>query len=91
MLPLSATASCDLAHVHLHPVTLQLDASSCYTANFDPDMPGHTSTKQKAISFDIKKEVIAQKEKREGNTAIVRDLGLSGSSVRTIWCKPHWL
>ena len=45
------------------------------------DMPGCASTKQKAISFDIKKEVIAWKEKGEGNTAIGRDLALSESSV----------
>ena len=63
VLPLPAAASFDLEHAHLHPVTLQLDASSCYTANFDPDMPGRASTKQKTISFNIKKEVIARKEK----------------------------
>ena len=50
------------------------------------DVPGRASTKQKAISFDIKKEVIAWKEKEEGNTAIGRDLGLSESSVRTVGC-----
>ena len=59
--PVPAVASCDLAHAHLHPVTLQLDTSSCYTANFDPDMPGRASTKRKAISFDIKKKFIARK------------------------------
>ena len=67
VLSLSAAASCDLTHVHLHPVTLQLDTSSCYTANFDRDMPGRASTKRKAISFDIKKIVIAWKEKGEHN------------------------
>ena len=51
------------------------------------DMPGHVSMKRKAISFDIKKEVIARKEKEEGNTAIGCDLGLLESSVRTIWRK----
>ena len=84
VLPLPAAASCDLVHVHHHLVTLQLDASSYYTANLDPDMPGHTSTKRKTISFDIKKEIIARKEKGEGNTDIGRDLWLSGSSVKTI-------
>ena len=49
-------------------------------------MPGRASTKRKAISFDIKKEVIARKEKGEGNTAIRCDLGLSESNVRTIGC-----
>ena len=48
-------------------------------------MPGRASTKRKAISFDIKKKVIAWKERGEGNTAIECDLGLSESSVRTIW------
>ena len=47
-------------------------------------MPGRASTKRMAISFDIKKEVIAQKEKEEVITAIGRDLGLSESSVRII-------
>ena len=51
------------------------------------DMPGCASTKWKAISFNIKKEVIARKEKGEGNTAIGRDLWLSESSVRKIWHK----
>ena len=37
--------------------------------------------------YDIKKEVIAWKEKGEGNTAIGRDLEPSESSVRTIWRK----
>ena len=87
VLPLPAAASYDLAHAHFHSVTLPLDSSSCYTANFDPDMPGRASTKRKAISFDIKKEVIARKEKGEGNTAIGRDLGLSESSVRVTWRK----
>ncbi|KAK3890069.1 hypothetical protein Pcinc_005984 [Petrolisthes cinctipes] len=50
-------------------------------------MPGRAFTKRKAISFDIKKEVISRKEKGEGNSAIGRDLGLSESSVRTIWRK----
>ena len=68
LLPLPAAASYDLAHEHFYPVTLQLDASSCYTTNFDPDIPGRASTKQKAISFDIKKEIIAQKEKGEENS-----------------------
>ena len=49
------------------------------------DMPGRASTKRKAISFDIKKEVIAWKEKGEGSIAIGRDLGLSESSVGIIW------
>ena len=47
-------------------------------------MPGHASTKRKAIFFDIKRKIIAQKEKEEGNTAIGRDLGLSESNVRII-------
>ena len=50
-------------------------------------MPGRASTKREAISLDIKKEVIAWKEKGEGNIAIGHDLGLSESSVRTIWRK----
>ena len=50
-------------------------------------MPGHASTEWKAISFDIKKEVTAWKEKGEGNTAIGCDLGLSKSSVGIIWRK----
>ena len=84
---LPAAANCDLVDAHLHPVTLELDTSSCYIGNFDPDMPDHASMKGKAISFDIKKEVIARKDKGEGNTAIKRDLGLSESSVRTVWHK----
>ena len=63
VLPLPAVASCDLAHAHLHPVTLELDSSTCYTANFNPHMPGHASTKGRPISFDIKKKVIAWQEK----------------------------
>ena len=50
-------------------------------------MPDHAFTKWKTISFNIKKKVIAQKEKGEGKTAIRRDLGLSELSVRTIWHK----
>ena len=63
---------------------------SCYTANLDTDMPGRASMKRNAIFFDIKKEVIARKQKGEGNTAIGRDLGLSQSNVRTIWHKSKW-
>ena len=53
-------------------------------------MPGCASTKWKSISFDIEKEFIAQKENGEGNIAMGRDLGLSESSVRTIWHKSKW-
>ena len=59
--PAPAVANCDLAHAHLHLVTLQLDASSCYTANFDPDMHSRVFMKWKAISFDIRNEFIPRK------------------------------
>ena len=55
------------------------------TANFDPQICLAVHLRNKAISFDIKKEIIPWKEKGEGNTAIGRDLGLSESSVRIIW------
>ena len=55
--PLPAAASCDLAHAHLQPVTLQLDASSCYTTNFDLDMPDRVSTKRKEEgSYSMERE-----------------------------------
>ena len=84
MLSLPAAASCDIAHRSRTAGRLKL---LHYTANCDPDMPGRASTKRKAISFDIKKKVIARKEKGEGNTAIGCDLGLSEPSGRTIWRK----
>ena len=86
MLPLPAAASSDLVHAHLH-FTLAGRFKLLHRQLRPTDMPGCASTKRKAISFDIKKEVIARKDKEEGNTAIGRDVELSESSVRTIWRK----
>ena len=84
MLPLPAAASCNLTHVHAGHSTLAGHFKQLHRQLQPTNMPGRASTKQKTISFDIKKEVITQKEKREENRAIECDFGLSESSVRTI-------
>lgn len=48
-------------------------------------MPGPHSGKRKAIGLDVKRDVIKRKEEGQGNSAIGRALGLSESTVRTIW------
>lgn len=48
-------------------------------------MPGPHSGKRKAIGLYVKRDVIKRKERGQGNSAIGRALGLSESTVRTIW------
>lgn len=48
-------------------------------------MPGPHSGKRKSLNFTIKMEVVRLKEEGQGNSAIGRALGLSESTVRTIW------
>lgn len=50
-------------------------------------MPGPHAGKRKALSLDMKREVIKRKEAGQGNSAIGRDLKISESTVRTIWKK----
>ena len=86
VLPLPAAASCDLAHAHLHSITLQLDSiAGCLKLLLlhHQLQPRHAWL----CIYDINKEVIAWKEKGEKNIAIGIDLGLSESSIRTIWRK----
>ena len=48
-------------------------------------MPGPYGEKRNSLDFSIKQEVIKHKEEGQGNSAISRALGLSESTVRTIW------
>ena len=46
-------------------------------------MPGPHGGKQKSLGFSFKQEVMKRKEEGQGNSAI----GLSESTVRTVWKK----
>ena len=50
-------------------------------------MPKPHAGKRKSLDFSIKQEVVKRKEEGQGNSAIGRALGLSESTVRTIWKK----
>ena len=50
-------------------------------------MPKPHAGKRKSLDFSIKQEVVKHKEEGQGNSAIGRALGLSESTVRTIWKK----
>ena len=50
-------------------------------------MPKPHAGKRKLLDFSIKQEVVKRKEEGQGNSAIGRALGLSESTVRTIWKK----